>query len=408
MVSLTRAPAVLSPLLVRCDRCGRENRDHLKFCEDCGFSLVRLNPRPVAPAFDVAPPTGAACGACGTHNEPGFRFCVTCGSALGADTRPRERPTTPDGAAAVAVALKAAAPPVAAPVATTPSAAHSSAPLVVASTCPRCRSPWDGWSRCAQCGFSVADPRGLTGTLILAAGESRALPTVPQPTPFVVHGRVVRVDADGRDADSWPLSGDQLDVGSREGQIVIADDPYLSPRHARLTREATDGAAAWWVIDLASVNGVYRRLREPTPLCNGDLILLGQQVLRFEAVNDAEQALRPVHQHGTAVFGTPASPCWARLCQRSVEGITRDVFHLRYDETTLGREAADIVFSRDAFLSRHHARVHKTPAGASIEDLGSSNGTFVALKEKAPLRDGDVLRMGLHMFRVELGAEGAR
>lgn len=420
-MSLTPRPALLSPATVRCDRCGRDNPDHVTFCEDCGFSLKRQGPRPAAPAFVVGPveppvaaPAGASCQLCHTVNEAGFRFCVACGSPLGADPRPRERPTTPDGAAAVAVALRGAAqtptPPVIAP---TPPLAAAVQPVAApqpsaAATCPRCRGAWDGWSRCAQCGFSATEARGLGSTLALEGRESAARPTEPRPPPFLSHGRVVMVGVDGRDGDAWPLCADQIDVGAREGEIVISDDPFLSPRHARLSREVASSVATWWVTDLSSVNGVYRRLTAPTPLRSGDLILLGQQVLRFDAVNDAEQALRPVHQHGTAVFGTPAVPCWARLCQRSVEGITRDVFHLRHDETTLGRESADIVFSRDGFLSRHHARVRRTPTGAVLEDLGSSNGTFVALTKREQLRDGDVLRMGLHMLRVELGAEGSR
>lgn len=399
---------------MRCDRCGRENLDQLTFCEDCGFSLKRPGPRPAAPPFAVpAPPVqaaapelpgvamGASCGACQTRNQAGFRFCVTCGAPLGGpQPRPQERPTTPDGAAALAVAVamqQAQARP--APL-SSPSSGNA---------CPRCRAAWDGLSRCAVCGFAVTEARSLSGTLIMEGQESRALPTDPQPSPFSAFGRLVMVGQDGRDGEQWPLSLEEVDIGGQEGQVVIPNDPFLSPRHARLTREHGPSGPTWWVTDLASVNGVYRRLRGPLHLRNGDLILLGQQVLRFEAVNDAEQALRPVQQHGTAIFGTPALPCWARLCQRSVEGITRDVFHLRHEETTLGREMADIVFTHDAFLSRHHAKVRRASDGAAvIEDLGSSNGTFVALTKKEPLSNGDILRMGLHMFRVEIGAEGAR
>jgi pSer/pThr/pTyr-binding forkhead associated (FHA) protein len=179
-------------------------------------------------------------------------------------------------------------------------------------------------------------------------------------------------------------------------------------------------------VDLNSVNGVYVKLRGKRPLADGDLILLGQQVLRFEAVMDAEHLLRPATQHGAALFGTPQTPRHARLCQRTVEGVTRDIYHLHRAETSLGRETADIVFSDDPFLSRRHAVIRQqvtaaptaapgfpggagAPAGApnqgakgfSIEDAGSSNGTFVAIRGKEPLSSGDVVRVGLHVFRVE-------
>jgi pSer/pThr/pTyr-binding forkhead associated (FHA) protein len=62
-----------------------------------------------------------------------------------------------------------------------------------------------------------------------------------------------------------------MDIGSAEGDIVLAEDRYLSPRHARFFRQ--DGA--WYLRDLNSVNGVYRRLRGTVPLVSGDMVLLG-------------------------------------------------------------------------------------------------------------------------------------
>ena len=37
-----------------------------------------------------------------------------------------------------------------------------------------------------------------------------------------------------------------------------------------------------------------------------------------------------------------------------------------------------------------------------LTDLGSSNGTFVRLREEAELRSGDVLLMGQQLFRVTM------
>ena len=87
------------------------------------------------------------------------------------------------------------------------------------------------------------------------------------------------------------------------------------------------------------------------------MFLVGQQVLRFEVVKDAEEGFGAASEHGTLLFGTPAAPRYARLSQRTVEGVARDVFHLRKVETVLGREIGDIVFTEDPFLSRRHAAV---------------------------------------------------
>src|SRR5688572_6209575 len=45
-------------------------------------------------------------------------------------------------------------------------------------------------------------------------------------------------------------------------------------------------------------------------------------------------------------------------------------------EAVLGREDADIAID-DEQISRRHARVRPTAGGLEVEDLGSTNGTFV-------------------------------
>ena len=107
-------------------------------------------------------------------------------------------------------------------------------------------------------------------------------------------------------------------------------------------------------------------------------------------------------------IGTPAAPRYARLSQRTVEGVVRDVFHLRKAETIIGREQGDIVFTDDPFLSRRHCAVRvQQPAAGSIAgrfalvDLGSSNGTFLQVREEVRLRHGDHFRIGQQLFRFD-------
>jgi len=196
------------------------------------------------------------------------------------------------------------------------------------------------------------------------------------------------------------LQGTQSDIGRTEGDIVLDDDYYVSPRHARLVFQADK----WFIRDLQSTNGVYRRIWEPHVLKDGDLLLLGLEVLQFETVSDAERGLGHASQHGTLLFGSPSLTRRARLCQRTVEGITRDVHHLFRDETVIGREVGDIVFTADPFLSRRHASIRRAPMSGTftLTDLDSSNGTFVAIRGDVPLNNGDYLRVGQHLFRVDL------
>jgi pSer/pThr/pTyr-binding forkhead associated (FHA) protein len=227
---------------------------------------------------------------------------------------------------------------------------------------------------------------------------------VPRSDAEGAPAQLVMLQRDGSDGTVFPISSDRVDIGGREGDIVLRDDPYLSPRHARIERRN----ANFVLLDLGSTNGIYVRLREPETLADGDMILIGQQVLRFEISSEAERQVGPATQHGVMVFGTPDQPRLGRLTQYTTEGLARDVYYLHRHETVLGRESADLTFSDDPFLSRRHAAVVLHPADRRfvLRDLGSSNGTALRCRTERVLSAGDQFRLGRHLFRFDLVQNG--
>jgi pSer/pThr/pTyr-binding forkhead associated (FHA) protein len=214
--------------------------------------------------------------------------------------------------------------------------------------------------------------------------------------------KLVVIGQDGKPGREYEIEGEQTDIGREEGSILLVNDPYVSPRHARL--QFRDGR--FFIRDLESVNGVYVRLRAPERLQHADLVLVGLEVLRFEVVSDAERGLGPAAERGTQVFGSPAAPRYARLCQRTVEGVTRDVYYPTREETVIGREVGDLVFTTDPFMSRRHAAIVRDPGTNtfSLKDLGSSNGTYLGIRGERELSPGDHVRIGQHLFRLDFGA----
>lgn len=75
---------------------------------------------------------------------------------------------------------------------------------------------------------------------------------------------------------------------------------------------------------------------------------------------------------------------------------TGSAFVLDKDEITIGRDPASGVFLNDMTVSRHHARIKVNGAVASVEDLGSLNGTWVdgAIVNNANLADGSTIQIG--------------
>ena len=232
-----------------------------------------------------------------------------------------------------------------------------------------------------------------------------AVPAV-RPNAAAADAQLVIIQRDGSDGGVYPISGDRVDIGGREGDIVLPEDPYLSPRHARIERRND----SFVLLDLGSTNGIYVRLRErePETLADGDMILIGQQVLRFEISSEAERQVGPATQHGVMVFGTPEQPRLGRLTQYTTEGLARDVYYLHRSETVLGRETADLTFSDDPFLSRRHAAIvlQEGVRRFVLRDLGSSNGTALRCRAERVLAPGDQFRLGRHLFRFDLAPAG--
>ena len=113
--------------------------------------------------------------------------------------------------------------------------------------------------------------------------------------------------------------------------------------------------------------------------------------------------MRPALEHGVVVFGTPVRPPWARLRQITPAGVTRDIYHLDAARDRAGPGDGDIVFSDDEFMSRRHAQMSYRNGRGHLEDLGSSNGTFLRLRGPHGLASGDLIRLGDELLRFEIG-----
>jgi len=74
-------------------------------------------------------------------------------------------------------------------------------------------------------------------------------------------------------------------------------------------------------------------------------------------------------------------------------------------ENIVGREGEGIVAVKSTTVSRRHARIEIDATRATVEDLGSKNGTYVndqLVSGATPVADGDQVRLGSLLFTFRL------
>lgn len=322
---------------------------------DCGRALPGSSggeARPQAPSGGKAasvPPTrisaGHACPSCQGIVSSQHAFCPHCGSSLGEPAGP-------------------------------------------VASCPRCGArAVPGFKFCGACGASLTSPDTPSGTHPLS---------IQRPGERV---ELAVIDDSGKVLSRHVLEGPETTVG-RQGSthLQFPDDPYLSPVHAVFLWSGGDLA----VRDLGSRNGTWVFLEGPYRMMDGDLLLVGSQVLRFRRLG--YPGPHPPEVDATRRMGSlvPSADI-ASLTQLRGDGSARDVLHLSPGrDVTLGRERGDWIFPYDPSMSGQHALVRSEDADFVVVDQGSRNGIALAVRGEASLGNGSRVLLGDKLLRIEV------
>lgn len=92
----------------------------------------------------------------------------------------------------------------------------------------------------------------------------------------------------------------------------------------------------------------------------------------------------------------------------SIDGVVIKEVQLTKERTTLGRRPYNDIVIDNLAVSGEHAVIHMQDQDVAIEDLGSTNGTYVNAKavKRQELRNGDVIEVGKYKIRFLHEADG--
>jgi pSer/pThr/pTyr-binding forkhead associated (FHA) protein len=250
-------------------------------------------------------------------------------------------------------------------------------------------------SFCARCGTSLT---GSTGRATPASpGVVRNSEAAAVPRGRAAGPKLAILDDDGAVEQTFSLDRGEAIVGRMEGDLRFPDDIYLSPLHAHFSwREGQ-----LWLRDLGSRNGSWIFIDAPCRLSDGDLLLLGSQMLRFRRLG--YPGPHPPEADLTRRMGslTPSADI-AVLQQLRNDGSVRDTLHLSPGRSvSLGRESGDWVFGYDKTMSGRHAEIRSEDNEFVIQDAGSRNGVALAVRGERALRVGNRVMLGDQILRVE-------
>lgn len=385
--------------MITCPKCSKDNQDHYKFCLGCGAELPRdASPKafsPQTPPHGTKAPSGFSpklSPAAGTGSVPPARPApVEAPMGFPPPVVPATVMSAPSPVAPVTPAPPVVGPPPAAPPAQGPLVQSAPPPPVAGGALPT-------MAPCPQCGHANAPTNLFCGACGYRLGGVGARPSAPMPavveaTPAVIATLVV-LRADGTEAGSFQLAQGTTMVGRETGGL-FATDSYLSPRHATFQLAGNRLTVA----DEGSLNGVYRKLaREmPVELRIGDVFRIGQEIVKFEALDRP-----PASPDGVERLGAPSKGIVGRIALVVGRQETGNAFPVPETGIYLGRERGDVLFPEDGYVSGLHCRIAPDNGAIALTDLGSSNGTFFRLTGETELQAGDVLLMGQQLFRVNL------
>ena len=188
-------------------------------------------------------------------------------------------------------------------------------------------------------------------------------------------------------------------IGRSGGDLMLPNDPTVSKEHAELRLVAARGVAHWTLQNLGSVNGTFVRVNHAS-FFSDTIVIIGSRRYRLEGPFRQPGVPAPGAGEGTLLVERESSDlAWPALVESS--GRADGVRHLvRKPKVTIGGVygGCDIELD-DPLVSRHHATLHRDPAGVWQLTAGKTRNGIWANIHSVALTSYCYFQCGEQRFR---------
>jgi len=228
---------------------------------------------------------------------------------------------------------------------------------------------------------------------------------------------VLIVTKDKKQVARTEITGATCSIGRSKECVLPVDEQLASRHHAEITREGSE----YFVRDCDSRNGTKlngEKLTARKPLKNGDEIGIGETKITFH-MEEVAASSEGSDSEGATMFADMAQvekSLGQQVAEKKDKGSVRvkvavldgplkgGVFRDWDGALTIGRGLENNVVLLDDAVSSKHARIVCEGGEYLLEDLGSSNGTFIngVKVRREKLSNGQKVKVGVSTLSFEM------
>lgn len=214
----------------------------------------------------------------------------------------------------------------------------------------------------------------------------------------------------------FELREDEITIGRGSKNDIIIRDNEVSREHARLVRHGD----SYELVDLNSSNGTFingQRVVTRWMLRPGMILELGDtitiEIEQFDPITIPTTPLKSTSEalSSAELLAQQAGAVLYRCLVITGGAAVETTYRLDGPQLTVGRDLANDIIIQEPEVSRFHMRLRQDGDGYLIEDLNSTNGTFVngqRLTGPRLLRIDDTIALGMLVhLEYRLKAEAA-